>query len=132
MEDRKLVIAIDFDGTIVSDNYPLIGEFLPNAKQVIIRLSRKEDIELVLWTCRSEERLQKAIEFLYINGILDCFTAINDNVPYIKEKFGDSIHNSPKIFADLYVDDKAYNADINWLDIQQKINKLQKIKIYPK
>lgn len=132
MSDRKLIIAIDFDGTIVQDSYPFVGKLMPHAKQVIKRLSQKGDIEFVLWTCRSEDRLQKAIDFLYMNDLLDCFVAINENVPLIKNQFGDDSHNSPKIFADLYVDDKAFNAKIDWLAIQQKINKLQKIKIYPK
>ena len=35
---KKLVIAIDFDGTIVTDKYPDIGYLKRNAKKVINEL----------------------------------------------------------------------------------------------
>ena len=130
MLERKFIIAFDFDGTIVEDNYPLVGQFKPNAKEVLTRLAQSGKYEFVLWTCRSEWRLQKAIEFLYMNNLLTYFTAINENVPYIKEKFAEQGSISPKIFADVYIDDKILNSNINWLDIQQKINELQKKKMF--
>lgn len=61
-----------------------------------------------------------------MNNLLNYFTSINENVPYIKEKFVEDGSISPKIFADVYIDDKILNSTIDWLDIQQKINELYK------
>ena len=44
-----MVIAVDFDGTIVEHRYPSIGKELPFAVETLRRLS-EEGHRLILWT----------------------------------------------------------------------------------
>ena len=57
-----MVIAIDYDGTIINrDAYPNKGEIRPNAASVIKWLKSK-GVTLVLWTCREGRALENAKE----------------------------------------------------------------------
>ncbi len=60
----KLIIAIDFDGTIVEEReYPNFGPLMPYAKQVINAL-KEEGHTLILWTVRYADGLKPALEFI--------------------------------------------------------------------
>ncbi len=52
---NKLIIAVDFDGTIVEDAYPKIGKPKLFAFETLERL-QKEGHRLILWTYRSDLR----------------------------------------------------------------------------
>lgn len=95
------IIAIDFDGCLVEDNYPGIG---PVISSTFVRAltAKAEGCKLILWTCRVEERLEEAVEFCKSEGLV--FDAVNDNLPEAIEAFGS---NSRKIFAHEYLDDRA-------------------------
>jgi len=99
------VIAVDFDGTLCTDIWPEIGE--PNVK--LIRYLRNRHLngdKLILWTCRTGDRLQEAINWCIDQEIP--FSEVNQNIKEVNDMFG--IHpKSPKIFADIYIDDKASN-----------------------
>ena len=58
----KLIIAIDFDGTIVEDAYPAIGEEKIFAFDTIKRL-QKDGHRIILWTYRHGEKLEEAVAF---------------------------------------------------------------------
>lgn len=91
------VVACDFDGTIVESAFPDIGS--PNS-QVIGHLRRLyEDLKnvIVIWTCRTGEGLLLMREWLIENEVP--FDYINRN-PLFET-------GSPKIYADLYIDDRA-------------------------
>ena len=95
------IAAVDFDGTIVEDRYPEIGRV--NERTVrYVRYLKRNGYKLILWTCRSGTDLIKAVEFCRNMGLV--FDAINDNLPEIKQKYQ---NNSRKIFADIYIDDRA-------------------------
>jgi len=49
-----LIIAIDFDGTIVDHNYPLIGRPVPHAIETMKRLIKEKHL-LILYTVRSDQ-----------------------------------------------------------------------------
>ena len=104
---QKLNIAVDFDGTLVEgNNYPRIGKLKPYAKQVIQELQERGNY-VYLWTCREGQALEDAKNFLEENGIeLDGYNE------------GPST-GSPKLIADVYIDDVAYpnNFDIDWEDV---------------
>ena len=109
-----MIIAIDFDGTIVADAYPAIGELKPGAKEVINRL-RDEGYYIIIWTCRAGIRLLEAIEFLAKNGIR--YHQINKNSPEnIREYKG---VDTRKVYADLYIDDKGIGGLPDWSEIYQ-------------
>ena len=52
-----MIIAVDFDGTIVENRYPEIGEERPFATETL-KMLIKDRHRLVLWTCREGELLE--------------------------------------------------------------------------
>ena len=59
----KLIIAVDFDGTIVDDAYPKIGKTRIFAFETLNRL-QQDGHRLILWTYRSGAKLQESVDFL--------------------------------------------------------------------
>ena len=100
---RKLpyTIAVDFDDTLVTDNYPDVGEIIfENWKKVL--KAKEAGAKIVLWTCRTDEPLKKAVEFCKEHGLV--FDAVNENIEEAKKFY----NNDPrKIFADEYWDDRS-------------------------
>ena len=113
MENKKLTIAVDFDGTLCEYSFPDIGKQNNNQKRLMERLIRmkKDGHKLILYTCRGDNEkyksLTEAIEWCTERGLQ--FDSINSNVPGFIKKSGPS----PKPVADVYIDDKAYNIK-NW------------------
>ena len=102
------VIAVDFDGTITSS-----GEYtgrgiehyaVPNEEVVAyIRTMHFQGHKIIIWTCRptveyADIRKYCNMHHIPINGI-----NTNDFAPKELKDFGDS----PKIYADIYIDDRA-------------------------
>ncbi len=56
---NPLIIAVDFDGTIVEDAYPKIGEEIIFAFDTLKRL-QSQGHRLILWTYRHGKRLDEA------------------------------------------------------------------------
>ena len=97
-----MIIAVDFDGTIVTDAYPKMGK--PRTRTInYIKNMKEEGCKIILWTCRSDEQLDEALEFCKEVGIE--FDAVNDNLAEIKELYE---NNSRKIYADIYIDDTSF------------------------
>jgi len=108
----KLLIAIDFDGTIVEDAYPGIGKPQLFAFQTMKRL-QNDGHRLILWTYRYGKKLDEAVTFCKENG-LD-FYAVNSSFP--NEEY--SGVESRKIGADLFIDDRNIGGFIGWGEIYQ-------------
>lgn len=115
MKNKELVIAVDFDGTLCTYNFPGIGNQEPRHEQlmkILINL-RKKGHKLILWTNRGDNEeyksLTEAIQWCKEKGLE--FDSINQNLPNQKKLSG----YSPKIMADYYIDDKAleFNTNIN-------------------
>lgn len=105
-----MIIAVDFDGTIVEDAYPKIGKEQLFAFQTLREL-HKERHKLILWTCRKGKSLQEAVEFCRKNGVE--FYAVNSNYPgEIREA-----DDSPKIVADIYIDDRNLGGFPGWSEV---------------
>ena len=126
--NRKLVLAIDFDGTIVTDAYPNIGQLLPNAKQCINDLYEKHNCEIVIWTCRTGVEEFNCRNFLIENNMH--FTTINQNTPAVICRWNKD--DSRKVYADIYIDDRSQyaNKQISWLNIYNFVLDY-KYKLYP-
>lgn len=62
-----MIIAVDFDGTIVEHKYPKIGNELPFATATL-RLLTEENHRLILWTVRHGELLQEAVDWCKERG----------------------------------------------------------------
>lgn len=93
-------ISIDYDDTIVYQDFPNAGTIKPNAVKVINRL-HEEGHQIMIWTCRVGERFDIAMNYLKEQGIK--FHIANVNHPDIIAKFGE---DTRKMFADIYIDDK--------------------------
>ncbi len=99
MLTETLIIAIDFDGTIVENEYPKIGKPKIFAFDTLKKL-QDNGHRLILWTFRYGKSLEEAISFCKDNGII--FYAINKSFP--EEEFDFKV--SRKISADIFIDDK--------------------------
>lgn len=92
-----MIIAVDFDGTLQIDGQP-------NA--VLIRALKHEQSNgnaVILWTCREGRSLAEALQFLSRYGFRPNYA--NQNAPEAIRRLG---HDSRKIYADVYIDDKMY------------------------
>ena len=102
------IIAVDFDGTCVTHAYPEVGHEI-GAPEVLKRL-QAAGVKLILWTMRSHGRedgaspLQDAIDWFAKHDIE--LHGINEN-PSQK-----SWTQSPKAYAQLYIDDAALGAPL--------------------
>jgi len=111
---NHLIIAIDFDGTIVEDAYPDIGSAKIFAIETLKELN-KDGHRLILWTYRNGERLQEAVDFCSKKGIE--FYAVNKNYP--EENFEGKV--SRKINADIFIDDRNIGGMLGWGEIYKII-----------
>jgi hypothetical protein len=100
MNREYQIIAVDFDGTLCYSNWPELGE--PNLALInYLKQWKDNGNKLILWTCRINEALSKAVEWCLAQGLE--FDAINDNLPEIVEFYGT---NSRKVTCDYYIDDR--------------------------
>lgn len=97
------IIAVDFDGTLCEDKWPEIGEARESLIDYLKSRQTRGD-KVILWTCRTGERLQEAVDWCYERRLI--FDAINANLPEVIEACGG---DSRKIYADEYIDDKMVN-----------------------
>ena len=58
-----MVIAVDFDGTIVEHKYPAIGKERPFAVATLKQLM-EDGHKLVLWSVRTGELLDEAVAWM--------------------------------------------------------------------
>lgn len=116
MKKLPYIVCVDFDGTLVEDKFPHIGE--PNTVLInrIKALQRNSNIKFILWTCRNnltpERTLDKAIEYLAtVHGLV--FNAHNENIEEVQTMFG---HDTRKVYGNEYWDDKnnQFLAPDNW------------------
>lgn len=101
-----MIIAVDFDGTCVTHEYPYIGRDIgavPVLKELI-----DNGHKLILFTMRDGKLLKQAEDWFKANGI----------------KLLDSNHNrdqvswtsSPKVYADIYIDDSSIGTPLKYED----------------
>ncbi len=98
-----MVIAVDFDGTIVEHRYPRIGAEIPFAVETLKLIQTELKHTLILWTVREGELLEEAMKFCTDRGLY--FYAINSNEPGSRKG-----EHSRKIVADLYLDDRNFGG----------------------
>ena len=63
MVKKSLLIAVDFDGTVVEDRYPAIGKPMPFAVETL-KMLQADGHRIILWTYRHGKKLDEAVEFL--------------------------------------------------------------------
>ena len=109
-----MIIAVDFDGTIVEHKYPIIGKERPFAITTLKKLQEEGNI-LILWTVREGELLDEAVEFCHKRG-LD-FYAVNSNTPLNDEPnvlANKELNACRKVNVDLFIDDRNVGGLPDW------------------
>lgn len=114
-----MIIAVDFDGTIVEHRYPAIGKERPFATMTLRRLI-EEGHRLILWSVREGQYLDDAVEWCRERGVT--FYAVNRD---FEEEDGTNSDYSRKIKADLFIDDRNVGGLPDWGTIYTLIHRRQ-------
>ena len=101
MKRAYQIIAVDFDGTLCTDCFPDIGQ--PNTALIeLLQGLKQQGRQIILWTCRCGKHLEEAVEWCRKRELE--FDAVNENIQEMIKWHGNDCR---KIFADVYIDDKA-------------------------
>ena len=104
-----MIIAVDFDGTIVEHEYPKIGKEKIFATETLRQLIN-DGHRLILWTVREGELLDEAVEWCRLRGVE--FYAVNKDFP--EENISKNEQFSRKIKADVWIDDLNIGGLPDW------------------
>lgn len=99
-----MLIAIDFDGTCCTHEYPEIGKDI-GAIPILKRLVA-EGHRLILWTMRSGEYKQAALDWLRAQGVM---IESDDDAAFEAQR---KWTQSSKLYAQLYIDDAAMGTPL--------------------
>lgn len=111
-----MIIAVDFDGTIVEHKYPAIGKERPFATETLKKLIA-DGHRLILWTVREGRLLEDAVAFCRERGVE--FYAVNRDYP--EEEKENNKHYSRKLKADVWIDDRNVGGLPDWGTIYEMI-----------
>lgn len=104
-----MIIAVDFDGTIVTHEYPKIGKEIPFAIQTL-KMLKNDGHRLILWSVREGQLLENAVKWCSERGIE--FYAVNKDYP--EEEKANNNHFSRKLKADVWIDDRNVGGLPDW------------------
>ena len=104
-----MIIACDFDGTIVTHEYPKIGKPIPFAIQTLKKLQEEDHHRVILWTVREGALLQEALDYCKSKGLE--FYAVNSNFP---EEVHDREEPRKLSAIDVYIDDRNLGGLPDW------------------
>lgn len=96
MPENFRFYAFDFDGTIVENKFPEIGNIIDGTVKKLNEIYLELENIIVIWTCRGQDYTNQMRQFLLKSKIP--FDFINEN-PIFNT-------GSPKIFAHEYYDDR--------------------------
>lgn len=113
---KAKIIAVDFDGTIVENRFPDIGEEKMYAIETL-KMLRQEGHRLILWTYRHGRKLDEAVEFCRERGLE--FYAVNKSHP--EEEYNPQ-RASRKINADIFIDDRNIGGFPGWGEVIHVLN----------
>jgi len=118
-----IIIAIDFDGTCVTHDYPRVGRDI-GAISVLKKLVENGH-QLILYTMRSDFKGRH-----YLTDAVNWFK--DNNIPlYGINNNSSQLHwtTSPKVLADLYIDDAALGCPllysltdgpyVDWIEVEK-------------
>lgn len=115
-----MIIAVDFDGTIVEHKYPAIGKEIPFATASLRQLIQ-DGHKLILWSVREGELLEEAVKWCEQRGVR--FYAVNADLDEDAASHQGTAHYSRKIKADVFIDDRNVGGLPDWGTIYQMISK---------
>lgn len=130
-----MIIACDFDGTCVTHEYPKIGKDIGAVK--VLKKLVEAGHSLILYTMRSNWGVKEGI---YTSGLEDAVNWFKENgIPLFgiqRNPTQDTWTNSPKCYAQLYIDDAALGCPlkfdkrisdrpfVNWRKVENQLKKL--------
>lgn len=115
-----MIIAVDFDGTIVEHKYPSIGKEIPFATASLRQLIQ-DGHKLILWSVREGELLNDAVKWCEERGVR--FYAVNADLDEDYDDHQGTTHFSRKIKADMFIDDRNWGGLPDWGTIYSIISK---------
>jgi len=114
------IYCIDFDGTCVTHDFPIVGKDAPHAERVLKKMV-SSGAKLILWTMRDKKYLQDAVDWFKEKEIP--LWAIQQNPEQ------HSWTTSPKAYCHNYIDDIALGCPlltenhsrpyVDWLKIEK-------------
>ena len=131
------VVAFDFDGTVVSHKFPVIGEELPGAIQTL-KFLQENGHKLFLWTMRGHPDLSRFPHTHKDTGEYIPQDTLQEALDWLAERglTGFEVNKSPtqfstslKQYATYYIDDAAVGCPIrkypglvtgvNWIKVAE-------------
>lgn len=105
----NVIVAVDFDGTLVGHDFPRIGPEVPKAVLWVHRIAAEPKVKIMLWTMRSDGQrhgdvLAQAVAWCRAQMIP--LWAVN------KSPGQSSWSKSKKQYAHLYIDDAAVGTPL--------------------
>ena len=113
-----MIIAVDFDGTIVEHKYPAIGKEIPFATASLRQLIQ-DGHKLILWSVREGELLEEAVKWCEQRGVR--FYAVNADLDEDAAAHQGTAHYSRKIKADVFIDDRNVGGLPDWATYAQRL-----------
>jgi len=109
------IVAIDFDGCIADYSKGWLGEnvfgdVIPGCKEALQRM-KDDGYKIIIYTVREHTRWLE--QYFKSNGIP--YDYINESVP------GTYSNDGSKVYADVYIDDRAVTFDGNWEKIPKVV-----------
>lgn len=109
-----MIIAVDFEGTCVSKDYPKMGKTIKGAPSTLKKLVKKGH-KIILYTLRSHlDRNKETYEVIKSDTLqeaIDWFKKRNIPLYALTKKDGQS-----KLSADIYIDDKSLGVPLKLQD----------------
>ena len=134
-----MVLGIDFDGTLVNDRFPRVGETLPGVVETLKWLNLK-GVKIILYTMRSHQqgvdsktgKLKDVTEGMtsVLQDAINWFKENNINLWAVNYNPEHTWSNSRKVYADYYIDDRALGApltqdgNVDWTRMRVILEKL--------
>ncbi len=108
---KGVTIGLDFDGTVVTHEFPKIGKDLPHCLETLKKITNQGG-KIVLITMRSGRTLAEAVAYFSYHDIP--LYGVNSNPR--QEHYS----KSPKIYANIYIDDAALGCPLVFSDLSTK------------
>lgn len=114
-----MIIAVDFDGTVVKHRYPAIGDEIPFATATL-KMLVNDGHKLILWSVREGELLDEAVEWCRKRGVE--FWCVNKSYPDELVDDAPPSSYSRKLKADVFIDDRNIGGLPDWGEIYRMIS----------
>jgi hypothetical protein len=135
MKRERLTIAVDIDGTLMTNSFPYIGGWSPHALNVIRRL-QSAGHQIVLWSVRTGHYMEAVVVALREEGIIGIWANEIPTNP-LGSDWGipgfTTVKVGPKVNCDIFIDDRSLGTQmvqtmsgefvVDWLWVESELVK---------